>query len=52
MKKQIKRYGNTFVIRISPEQMRDYEFEENDNVEVTITKIEHQDIKKIKRRKP
>ena len=40
MKKVIKKYGNTFIIRISPEQMRDYELEEGMNVDVTIIKTE------------
>lgn len=39
MKKVIKRYGNSYVIKLSPDEIRIYDLEEGDFVDIEMMRI-------------
>ncbi len=51
MRKTIKKYGNSFIINLSPEDMKNYGLEAGDLVHLTITEIDHPKIKPKKGKK-
>ena len=41
--RQIKKYGNSFVIRLSPDDLKDLDLKENDSVDIDeIIKVEEE----------
>ena len=46
MKKILKQWGNTLVIRISPEEREVYDLNEDDIVELTIIKVSKKEVVK------
>jgi len=42
MRKIIRKYGNTHIIRLDPEDLKIYDLKEGDIVELTLIKIKNQ----------
>jgi hypothetical protein len=52
MRKIIKKYGNVFIVQFSPEERTIYKLEENDVIDLTITRVSKGELKPLKKKIP